>query len=200
MVGGNEVETGQELKTLANSIIDSYEGRVRTVNGLMEQAYGFLRSFQMELEEMIERLRDNLAKGESLRKADFDRMMTDLSESRFSHQLIAEDVLSRFQKEEMEMIDRLRKIVISGSRSNLKDMEVIRDDILILIRFQVETNYPRPSGQASQRLRVGRQPRQACFELTNDPLHCLKNPVGKLLLPQFIPDMFLWVEFRRVSR
>jgi len=124
------VETGQELKTLANSIIDSYEGRVRTVNGLMEQAYGFLRSFQMELEEMIERLRDNLAKGESLRKADFDRMMTDLSESRLSHQLIAEDVLSRFQKEEMEMIDRLRKIVISGGRSDVKDMESIRDDIL----------------------------------------------------------------------
>ena len=124
------METDQELKTLANSIIDSYEGRVRTVNGLMEQAYGFLRSFQMELEEMIERLRDNLAKGESLRKADFDRMMADLTESRLSHQLIAEDVLSRFQKEEMEMIDRLRKIVISGGRSNLKDMEVIRDDIL----------------------------------------------------------------------
>jgi hypothetical protein len=130
MGGGEKVETGQELKTLANSIIDSYEGRVRTVNGLMEQAYGFLRSFQMELEEMIERLRDNLARGESLRKADFDRMMADLTESRLSHQLIAEDVLSRFQKEEMEMIDRLRKIVISGGRSNLKDMEVIRDDIL----------------------------------------------------------------------
>jgi translation initiation factor 1 (eIF-1/SUI1) len=124
------VGTGDELKALANSVIDSYEMRVRTVNGLMEQAYGFLRSFQMELEEMIERLRDNLAKGESLRKADFDRMMADLSESRLSHQLIAEDVLSRFQKEEMEMIDRLRKIVISGGRSNLKDMESIRDDIL----------------------------------------------------------------------
>ena len=54
--------TGDELKALANSVIDSYEMRVRTVNGLMEQAYGFLRSFQMELEEMIERLRDNLAK------------------------------------------------------------------------------------------------------------------------------------------
>jgi hypothetical protein len=124
------VGTGDELKALANSVIDSYEMRVRTVNGLMEQAYGFLRSFQMELEEMIERLRDNLAKGESLRKADFDRMMADLSESRLSHQLIAEDVLSRFQKEEMEMIDRLRNIVISGGRSNLKDMESIRDDIL----------------------------------------------------------------------
>jgi hypothetical protein len=124
------VGTGEELRALANSVIDSYEMRVRTVNGLMEQAYGFLRSFQMELEEMIDRLRDNLAKGESLRKKDFDRMMADFTERRLSHQLTAEDVLSRFQKEEMEMIDRLRKIIVSGGRSNLKDMEAIRDDIL----------------------------------------------------------------------
>jgi hypothetical protein len=124
------VGTGEELRALANSVIDSYEMRVRTVNGLMEQAYGLLRSFQMELEEMIDRLRDNLAKGESLRKKDFDRMMADFTERRLSHQLTAEDVLSRFQKEEMEMIDRLRKIIVSGGRSNLKDMEVIRDDIL----------------------------------------------------------------------
>jgi len=124
------VGTGEELRALANSVIDSYEMRVRTVNGLMEHAYGFLRSFQMELEEMIGQLRDNLAKGKSLRKRDFDRMMADFTERRLSHQLTAEDVLSRFQKEEMEMIDRLRKIMVSGGRSNLKDMEVIRDDIL----------------------------------------------------------------------
>lgn len=122
--------TGDELRALANSVIDSYEMRVRTVNGLMEQAYGFLRSFQMELEEMIDRLRDNLAKGESLRKTDFDRMMADLTERRVSHQLTAEDVLSRFQMEETEMIGRLRKIIVSGGRSDLKDMEAIRDDIL----------------------------------------------------------------------
>jgi hypothetical protein len=130
MARGATVETGEELKALANSVIDSYEMRVRTVNGLMEQAYGFLRSFQMELEEMIDRLRDNLARGESLRKSDFDRMMVDFTERRLSHQLTAEDVLSRFQKEETEMIDRLRRIIVSGGRSNLKDMELIRDDIL----------------------------------------------------------------------
>lgn len=122
--------TGDELRALANSVIDSYEMRVRTVNGLMEQAYGFLRGFQLELEEMIDRLRDNLAKTESLRKSDFDRMMAAFTERRLSQQLKAEEVLSRFQKEETEMIDRLRKIVVSGGRSNLKDMELIRDDIL----------------------------------------------------------------------
>jgi len=124
------VVTGEELRVLANSVIDSYEMRVRTVNGLMEQAYGFLRSFQLELEEMIDRLRENLAKGESLRKKDFDRLMEDFTERRRSHQAKAEEVLGRFQEKEMQMIDRLRKIIVSGGRSNLKDMELIREDIL----------------------------------------------------------------------
>jgi len=124
------VVTGEELRALANSVIDSYEMRVRTVNGLMEQAYGFLRSFQLELEEMIDRLRENLAKGESLRKKDFDRLMEDFTERRRSHQAKAEEVLGRFQEKEMQMIDRLRKIIVSGGRSNLKDMELIREDIL----------------------------------------------------------------------
>ncbi len=124
------MDTGEQLKTLANSIIDSYEMRVKTVNGLMEQAYGFLGNFRLELEEMIDRLRENLARGESLRKSDFDRMMADFTERRRSHQAKAEEVLGRFQNEEMEMIDRLRQIIISGGRSSLKDMELIRDDIL----------------------------------------------------------------------
>jgi len=124
------VGSGEELKALANSIIDSYEMRVRTVNGLMEQAYRFLRSFQMELEDMIVRLRDTLSRAESLRKKDFDRMIGDLIDRQRIQETEAEEVLSHFQKEEMEMIDRLRKIIVSGGHSHLKDMEVIRDDIL----------------------------------------------------------------------
>ena len=122
--------TGEDLKALAYSIIDSYEIRVRTVNGLMDQAYHFLRSFQMELEEMVAQLRDNLAKGESLRKKDFDRMMGDLTTRWKSQEDKVEEVFDCFKKEEMDMIARLRKIIISGNRSKPEDMEVISVDIL----------------------------------------------------------------------
>ena len=142
--------TGEDLKSLASSIIDSYEVRMKTVNGLMEQSYRFLRSFQTELEDMIIRLRDNLAKAESLRKKDFDHMMADLTERRVSQEKEAENVFSRFQEEEMAMVDRLRKVITSKGGSRLEDMEVIREDILkrqkeresgiiqVLKRIQVE--------------------------------------------------------------
>jgi hypothetical protein len=129
MMRGEKMGTGEDLRGLANSIIDSYQMRVRTVNGLMDQAYSFLTSFQMELEDMIVRLRDNLAKAESLRKRDFDRMIKDVIERRYQTEQEAKQSLALFQEEEEGMIDRLRKIVLGGSSSNMQDMAAIKEDI-----------------------------------------------------------------------
>ena len=123
------METGEDLRALANSIIDSYEMRVRTVNGLMDQVYSFLTGFQMELEDMMSRLRDNLAKAESLRKKDFDRMISDVIERRHETEEEARQGLKIFQEEEEEMVGRLRKIVLGGSGSTLGDMAAIKEDI-----------------------------------------------------------------------
>jgi len=144
------VKPEENLRALANGIIDSYEMRVKTVNGLMAQACHVITGFQTEIEEMIIQVRDNLARSESLRKTDFDRMMSDLTERREVRKAEAEAVFRRFQAEEEEMIGRLRKIMVAGGRSNPEDMEIIREDILrrqkereadivrVLKRFQVE--------------------------------------------------------------
>jgi hypothetical protein len=125
------VKTEENLKDLANSIIDSYEMRVKTVNDLMEQAYHFLEGFHAELQEMIVQLKENLAKSESLRRKDFDRMMSGLTARRSAREEEAERVFQNFQEEEKEMIGRLRNVMVQGGRSNPDDMEIIKEDILI---------------------------------------------------------------------
>jgi len=122
--------SGEELKALANSIIDSYEVRVSTVKTLMAQANHLLKAFQIELEEMVAGLRDNLAKSESLRKKDFEHMIKDIIESRRQRGQEAEQSFKLFQEEEEEMIARLRDIVINGKSSGLDGIEAIREDIL----------------------------------------------------------------------
>ena len=124
------MEAGEELKALANSIIDSYEMRVSTVNTLMVQANNILKAFQMELEEMIAGLRDNLAKSESLRKKDFEHMIKDVIECRMKREQEAEQSFKLFQEEEEEMIECLRDIIFSGNSSGSDDIEAIREDIL----------------------------------------------------------------------
>ncbi len=123
------MEVREDLRELANSIIDSYEMRVSTVSTLMDQAYHFLKSFQTELENMIIRVRDNLAKAESLRKKDFDRMITDIIERRREKEEEAKQGLKLFQEQEKEMISRLRKIILDGKGSSLEDINAIKDDI-----------------------------------------------------------------------
>jgi len=144
------MEAKEDLRELANSVIDSYEMRLRTVSTLMNQAYHFLKSFQMELEDTIVRVRDNLAKAESLRKKDFDRMISDIIERCQQREEEAEQSLELFQEQEQEMISRLRKIILSGNRSSLEDIKAIKEDIYrrqkerekgiikALKRFQIE--------------------------------------------------------------
>lgn len=67
-------------------------------------------------------------------------------------------------------------------------------EVLILVRFQGETNNPRPSRDAMQSLRVGCERWQALFKLTNHTGHIVEYPIGKLLLPEFIPDVLLGIE------
>ena len=124
------MESEENLRDLANSIIDSYEMRVKTVNDLMEQAYHFLEGFHGELQEMILQLKENLAKSESLRKKDFDRMISGLTARRNSREQEAEKVFQNFQEEEKEMIGRLRNVMVQGGQSNPDDMEIIKEDIL----------------------------------------------------------------------
>src|SRR6266545_7116620 len=71
---------------------------------------------------------------------------------------------------------------------------------LILVSFQVETNNPRPACDTLQSLRVRGQPRQAIFKLMHDPGHLVEHAIGKLLLPELIPDVFLRIELGSIRR
>ena len=142
--------TKEDLRELANSILDSYEMRVKTVSGLMAQAYHFLRSFQVEFEEMMVQVKTNLARSESLRKKDFDRMIGDVVQRLQDSDGEAEKSFRVFHGQEQEMIGRLRNVLLDGAGSSLTDIKAIREDILerqkererslikALRRFQIE--------------------------------------------------------------
>ncbi|MBU1340511.1 MAG: hypothetical protein KKE44_10385 [Proteobacteria bacterium] len=121
----------RQLRVLAASIVDSYEIRVDTVCSLMSQANNFLHSFQLELDEMINRLRINLTNSQSLRRKDFDSMIHDILDR---HRKIENEAilsLSNFQEEEQEMIRSLRDLIAFRSQNPNKDIEALLEDMLI---------------------------------------------------------------------
>lgn len=118
-----------DVKELAVSIIDSYEMRVSTVTTLMTQANNLLKSFQIEMEDMITQLRDNLAKSESLRKKDFDIMMQTMVDRMRELEQEEQNRFTQFQLEESEMIGRFRRLVSGESLVVTEDMETLREDV-----------------------------------------------------------------------
>ena len=118
-----------DVKELAVSIIDSYEMRVSTVTTLMTQANNLLKSFQIEMEDMITQLRDNLAKSESLRKKDFDIMMRTMVDRMREIEQEEQDRFIKFQLEESEMIGRFRRLVSGESLVVTEDMKTLREEV-----------------------------------------------------------------------
>src|SRR3990167_641922 len=87
----------------------------------------------------------------------------------------------------------------ADSFASLSDLSV-KQRSLILMCVQIETNNPRPSSDAAHGFRISSKFRQAGFELASDPGQICKHPVGEFFFAQFIPYMFLRVEFRRIGR
>ena len=123
------MSAGSDVKELAVSIIDSYEMRVSTVTTLMTQANNLLKSFQIEMEDMITQLRDNLAKSESLRRKDFDIMMQTMVDRMRELEQEEQNRFIQFQLEESEMIVRFRRLVSGESLVVTEDMETLREDV-----------------------------------------------------------------------
>jgi len=124
------MDSGDKLKALANTIIDSYDLRVLAVKKLMVQSHQSLVDFREELEQIVGQVRSNLAKSENLRRKDFDAMIKDLIEFNSLNERAAEESLIQFQKEEQDMTELLRSL-INKSHSGIKGIEAIREDIII---------------------------------------------------------------------
>lgn len=89
-----------------------------------------------------------------------------------------------------------------GHRSANSTMAYTKVDLegLILSSVQVETNNPGPASNVAHCFLLACKSWQPLFELTDDTVQIGEYAVGKLLFTQFVPQMLLGVEFRRIRR
>jgi Fe2+ transport system protein B len=101
----------EDMRNLAQGLVDSYEMRVKTVSALMKETAELLKKFRVEQEEMVTELRNTLAKAESLRKKDFDSMMKGIQTQQMEREERVAHMVEKFQREQEEMVAELRRIV-----------------------------------------------------------------------------------------
>lgn len=106
----------EELKSLTENIISSYESRIQSIEGIFDTTHQLLEGFQesfldtkQEREKLSAELRENLVKNESLRRKDFDNMMQGILSTQDEREKEVRYILKNFLNEHKEMAFALRE-------------------------------------------------------------------------------------------
>ena len=110
-------------KTLPQEIGQFYDALLERVREIKTHAQDHMAEIKKEQQEVAEALREKLAKGEHLRKKDFDQMLASLVEARKNREQEVMGLLSRFQTEEEEMVAGLKQFLGDGKRIRTKEFK-----------------------------------------------------------------------------
>lgn len=122
-------------QNLTQEILEFYDAIVERVKALREETAQTIKGFRKEQEELSAKLRENLAKGESLRKKDFASLMEEIIEGKKKREGEVQDMLARFQKEEEEMTKGLKQLLTKDKKIRIKDL---KNWLLVVKRGQEE--------------------------------------------------------------
>jgi len=114
---------------IAESIITSYEARIKVIQAIAEDTTNLLEEFRNRREKMSHELKGALAQHESLRKKDFEKMMEDILIAQKKREENVKQMLVNFQEEEMAVIKNFRKMLKKGKKLRLKDFKRTLDKI-----------------------------------------------------------------------
>ena len=108
---------------LPAEIADFYDAILEKVAALRLSARQTIASVKKEQQEMATKLQENLAKGESLRRTDFKKLLGEVIEKRKAREQEVMEMLAQFQTEEQEMAAGLKKLFGTGKRVRLDDFK-----------------------------------------------------------------------------
>lgn len=133
---------------IAKDIVASYEVRIKVVQAIAEDTRRLLEEFREKRERMSRELKEALAKHESLRKKDFDKMMEDILIAQSTREENVKQMLADFQEEEMTVVGNLKEMLKKGEKLRLKDFK----RTLAKIREEQEIRQKETPGQINAEL------------------------------------------------
>jgi hypothetical protein len=116
------VGIAEDMKNLAEDIAASYDVRVKALGQLVTDTHGMLDRFSKEQKEMAAAMEDALAKGESVRKEDFQKMLKDIQTRQKEREREVDDLLKGFREEQEKMASEWEKLtaLMEEKRSGIK--------------------------------------------------------------------------------
>lgn len=113
--------TRDNKNEINNNTAISYEARIKAVQVLAEETRKLLEEYRNRRELICQELKESLAKHESLRKSDFDKMMADILAVQLERAENVRTMLANYEEQEMEVVKNLREMLKKGENLRLED-------------------------------------------------------------------------------
>ncbi len=176
MEGKTETMLLATEENILENIISSYEVRIQMVEAFFEATHQVFQDFQdsllntrQEREKINNQLRENLARNESLRKKDFDRMMNIISlyleQSEQEIRKLSKEYLSEQTKLAQQLRESLRNFKDALTQGQAQEVE----ELQTLIR-QILTRQDENKNEVTSKLKEFQQGQQQTSEMLRDLL------------------------------
>lgn len=96
---------------IVQDIVVSYEARISAVGALINHAYGIMHESKVALGKINSQLRETLADGASLRKKDYDTMMTETESHQEERHQEIKNLLNEFILVHQDTAAQLRRLL-----------------------------------------------------------------------------------------
>jgi len=123
------MEMVEQMRNLAQDIIGSYDVRISAVETMVDGTHNMLGDFRRKNDEMSSQLRETLAKGESVRKKDFDSMMGGIRLYQEERERQVKTMLAGFLREQKEMSSKLKEILTNAELRRIEEFKAILNEI-----------------------------------------------------------------------
>ena len=134
-----------EKENVLEKVISSYEARIQSVEAFFDTTGHIFQDFQESLlstraerEKINNQLRENLAQNGSLRKKDFDRMMSVISSHLDGSEQEVRQLSHKYLNEQTKLVQQLREglkefkdALTEGRVEKVRELQVVIKEILI---------------------------------------------------------------------
>jgi len=110
-----------DMKRVAEELVSSYQARISEVALIIDNTNQILEDFKSKRNEMANQLKETLARGESLRKKDFDTLMKEILAGQDRREKEVKSLLRTFFEEQREIAEFIRKSLTGGEKIRVED-------------------------------------------------------------------------------
>jgi len=101
------------MRNLLIDVFDAFEKRIAMVQDILSSSNSLIENYRQQRQTIDSQLRTQMAQSNSLRKKDFDGMMSKVRDHYFSREKELKTVLQKFIDDHQSMIQEIRKSLLS---------------------------------------------------------------------------------------